>query len=150
MKSIIAVLFLIALCSCTQEKPKTLTLAMNNDSGYTQQSELQKSIARGKEVYSDFCITCHMANGTGTAGVFPPLAGSDWLKAKPAEDAIKAVKYGLNGAIKVNGKTYNSAMMPMGLSDEEVADVLNYVMNNWGNTQKKMITEEQVSKIKKE
>jgi mono/diheme cytochrome c family protein len=106
-----------------------------------------ESIERGGMLFTDFCMQCHMANGKGIEGTFPPLAGSDWLTDKRSE-SIHAVKYGQSGEIVVNGKTYNSVMVRMGLSDQEVADVLNYVMNSWGNSQKKMVTAEEVSKIK--
>lgn len=112
-----------------------------------QQTPLQKSIARGKEIYSEFCIQCHMANGKGNASTFPPLDGSDWLKKKRTE-SIHAIKYGQKGEIVVNGKKYNAMMPPMGLSDEEVADVMNYVSNSWTNSNKKMVTVKEVSLIK--
>lgn len=112
-----------------------------------QQTALQKSIARGKEIYSEFCIQCHMANGKGNASTFPPLDGSDWLKKKRTE-SIHAIKYGQKGEIVVNGKKYNAMMPPMGLSDEEVADVMNYVSNSWTNSNKKMVTVKEVSLVK--
>ncbi len=109
--------------------------------------ELVKSINRGKEIYTDFCIQCHLANGKGTE-TFPPLADSDWLVNKRKE-SIHAVKYGQSGPIKVNGKNYNAMMSPLGLTDEEVADVMNYVMNSWGNKQSKMVTVLEVKAVKK-
>lgn len=109
--------------------------------------ELKKSIERGKEVYADFCIQCHLGNGKGNETI-PPLAGSDWLVNKRKE-SIHAVKYGQSGPIKVNGKSYNSSMPPMGLTDEEIADVMNYIMNTWGNKQTKMVTVLEVSGVKK-
>lgn len=112
-----------------------------------QQTPLQKSIARGKEVYTDFCMQCHMANGKGNGTTFPPLDGSDWLKKKRTE-SIHAVKYGQKGEIAVNGKKFNGIMPPMGLSDEEVADVMNYVMNSWSNKTKKMVTIKEVALLK--
>lgn len=112
-----------------------------------QQTPLQKSIARGKEVYTDFCMQCHMANGKGNGTTFPPLDGSDWLKKKRTE-SIHAVKYGQKGEIAVNGKKFNSIMPPMVLSDEEVADVMNYVMNSWSNKTKKMVTIKEVALLK--
>ncbi len=111
-----------------------------------QDTALTKSIARGREVYNDFCMQCHLADGKGTPNVFPPLAESDWLINKRKE-SIHAIKYGLNGPIKVNGKPYNSAMTSMGLEDEEIADVMNYIMNSWGNTQKTMVTVEEVQHV---
>ena len=113
-----------------------------------QETELSKSITRGEEIYTDFCMQCHMHDGKGTPKVFPPLAGSDWLTTKRKE-SIHSLKYGLNGVIVVNGVTYNSAMTPLGLEDEEIADVMNYIMNSWGNEQDKIVTTEEVTSIKK-
>lgn len=111
------------------------------------QTPLQKSMARGKDVYTDFCIQCHMATGKGNGTTFPPLDGSDWLKKKRAE-SIHAVKYGQKGEILVNQKKFNGIMPPMGLSDEEIADVMNYVSNSWTNKSKKMVTAKEVSSLK--
>jgi mono/diheme cytochrome c family protein len=108
---------------------------------------LQTSITDGKEIYQEFCMTCHLATGKGSETV-PPLAGSDWLQTKRKE-SIHAVKFGQTGPIKVNGKNYNNTMPPMGLTDEEVADVLNYVMHSWGNKQKTQVTEGEVAGVKK-
>jgi mono/diheme cytochrome c family protein len=113
-----------------------------------QQTDLQKSIANGKEVYADFCMQCHQATGKGSGSSFPPLDASDWLKNKRTE-SIRAVKYGQKGAIVVNGKKFNSMMPAMGLSDEEVADVMNYIMNSWSNKQSKMVTVSEVALVKK-
>ena len=109
--------------------------------------ELVKSISRGKEVYADFCMQCHLGNGKGSETV-PPLAFSDWLVNKRKE-SIHAVKYGQSGPIKVNGKNYNSMMAPLGLTDDEVADVMNYIMNSWGNKQSKMVSVSEVKAVKK-
>ena len=79
---------------------------------------------------------------------YPPLANSDYLK-ENQEESIRGVKYGQLGRIVVNGKVYNNAMMSMGLEDEEVADVMNYINNSWGNDYGTLITAEQVSEIKK-
>ena len=112
-----------------------------------QQTPLQKSMARGKEVYTDFCIQCHLATGKGNGTTFPPLDGSDWLKKKRTE-SIHAVKYGQKGEILVNQKKFNGVMPPMGLSDEEIADVMNYVLNSWSNKTKKMVTAKEVALLK--
>jgi mono/diheme cytochrome c family protein len=112
-----------------------------------EKKSLLTSISDGKEIYQEFCMTCHLSNGKGSETV-PPLAGSDWLQTKRKE-SIHAVKFGQSGPIKVNGKNYNNTMPPMGLTDEEVADVMNYVMHSWGNKQQKQVTEGEVSGIKK-
>jgi mono/diheme cytochrome c family protein len=98
----------------------------------------------GKEIYADFCVQCHGANGKGDGKNFPPLAGSDWLT-KRRKESIHAVKFGQNGEIVVNKKKFNNIMPPMGLSNKEVADVMNYVMNSWGNKQVKKVTEKEVA-----
>ncbi|QHI34881.1 Soluble aldose sugar dehydrogenase YliI [Kordia antarctica] len=110
--------------------------------------EMAASTKRGKVIYDNVCVQCHMANGEGVANVFPPLAKSNWLKDKVTE-SIRSIKYGLQGEITVNGEKYNSVMSPLGLSDQEVADVMNYTSNVWGNISDQMFTAEQVSKVKK-
>ncbi len=114
-----------------------------------QEDPLKESIKRGKEVYNDFCLQCHMADGKGVKDAFPPLAGSDFLLQKRKE-SIKAVMYGMEGEITVNEVVYNGNMANQGLYDDEVADVMNYILNSWGNKSEKMVTEEEVKAIKKE
>ncbi|MCF0073402.1 cytochrome c [Dyadobacter sp. CY261] len=105
-----------------------------------QDDELAKSIQRGKMVYSENCMSCHMGTGEGITATFPPLAKSDYLMKTP-DNAIKAVKFGLMGKVTVNGVSYDNMMPNPGLNNDQIADVLNYVMNSWGNSsEKKMIT----------
>lgn len=111
-----------------------------------QQTPLKESIARGKDIYTDFCIQCHLPTGKGNGTTFPPLDGSDWLK-KKRKESIHAVKFGQKGEILVNQKTYNNLMPPMGLSNKEVADVMNYILNSWSNKNQKMVTEKEVASI---
>ncbi|GAA4813341.1 cytochrome c [Litoribaculum gwangyangense] len=115
---------------------------------FSQNKALEESIERGSLVYEDFCVTCHLPNGEGVENVYPPLAKSDYLM-KNLQGSIKGVKYGQKGEIIVNGKTYNGYMAPLGLGNDEIADVMNYVTNSWGNKNEKMITETEVSAIKK-
>lgn len=137
--------FLILFIFNTKEAQKEL----NSYSGVVfsqQNSELENSIKAGRLIYDEFCIQCHGANGKGKEGIFPPLDGADWLFKKRTE-SIHAVKYGQSGEIVVNGIIYNNVMPPMGLTDNEVADVMNYVMNSWSNTQENMVTVEEVKAI---
>ncbi len=110
-----------------------------------QEDELAKSMARGKLIYEEKCITCHMENGQGIPSVFPPLAGSDYLLQK-REASIHAVKFGQEGEITVNGIVYNNFMTPQGLTDPEVADVMNYILNSWGNSGP-IVTAEEVAAV---
>ena len=77
---------------------------------HSQDKELEESMKRGSEIYMDFCVTCHLENGEGILGTFPPLAESDYLM-KNREASIRGVQYGQQGEIVVNGTTYNNAEM---------------------------------------
>ena len=99
---------------------------------FQQKFDLKSSIARGQEIYSVQCITCHMEKGEGIEGAFPPLAKSDYLMADKIR-SIKQIRSGVSGEIKVNGAIYNGDMPAVELTDEQVSDVLNFVRNSWGN-----------------
>ena len=116
---------------------------------FSQKDSLEISIENGRLLYDDFCVRCHLPNGKGEIGIIPPLAESDFLY-KHMEESIKALKFGgIDGEIIVNGVKYNSRMEKMGLYDDEIADVMNYILNSWGNKSDKIITEEYVKKLKK-
>jgi nitrite reductase (NO-forming) len=93
---------------------------------------LQEKMKFGKATYMQTCFACHQAEGQGIANAFPPLSKSDYLNAD-VNRAIDVVLNGLTGEITVNGQKYNSVMTRQDLTDEEVANVLTYVYNSWGN-----------------
>ena len=90
-------------------------------------------IHEGEVVFNQVCFACHQANGQGLPGVFPPLAKSDFLMAD-RDRAIGIVLHGKQGPITVNGQKYNQVMTPQNLDDEQIANVLTFVMNSWGNS----------------
>ncbi len=96
-----------------------------------QDFDLESSISRGRELYSTNCVPCHLENGEGIEGVYPPLAKSDYMM-KNKTRSIQQILYGVNGPIKVNGKKYDGVMPGYDLSDKEVSD-LNYVRNSFSN-----------------
>jgi len=112
-----------------------------------QDRDLEKSKKRGEDIYMSYCITCHMDKGQGIQGAFPPLANSDYLMADK-ERAIKTILNGLTEEITVNGQVYFGEMTPLDLNDQEVADVLNFIMNSWGNNGETVL-ESEVSKARK-
>lgn len=117
-------------------------------SAFIQTYSLPNSIERGKEVYTTFCMNCHMADGKGMENAYPPVAKSDYLK-RPAKDLINNVLKGESGELKVNGVLYNAIMPAQDyLTDGQIADVLNYVNNSWGNKNLRAITPEQVKKMR--
>ena len=102
--------------------------------------------SRGRDLYLKNCFACHQMRGQGIPGIFPPLAGSDYLLAD-IDRAIRIICEGLNGEITVNARRYAGVMPPAILQDEEVAIVLNYVLRNWGNAGPE-VTSEQVKKVR--
>lgn len=107
--------------------------AVNEDAQTEENTETAElDLTTGKEVYAK-CIACHQENGEGVEGSFPPLANSDYLLADKNR-AIKDILNGLEGDITVNGTTYGTiAMTANVLTDEETVDVMNYILNSWGN-----------------
>jgi mono/diheme cytochrome c family protein len=88
---------------------------------------------RGAQIYNSTCVACHGIDAKGVPDVFPPLAGSEWVTASP-EVPIRILLHGLIGPITVGGAKYNSAMPPLShLSHAEIADVLTYVRQSFGN-----------------
>ena len=113
-----------------------------------QKKPIEQSIADGEEIYQDFCLQCHLSNGEGVSCIYPPLANSDYLF-DDIDRSIRNIKYGLSGPIIVNDEEYNAVMLNNGLDDEEISDVMNYILNSWGNKTNEMITKERVAKISK-
>ncbi|MGB1611201.1 MAG: c-type cytochrome [Flavobacteriaceae bacterium] len=104
------------------------------------------SYMRGQMLYVDFCVRCHLPDGTGETGLIPPLANADFLQ--DIQATVQSIKYGIHGPITVNGVIYNNTMAPIGLENDEIADVTNYILNSWGNTADVIVTEAYVRGIK--
>lgn len=111
----------------------------------------RQAFLKGRTVFGNVCVQCHGAGGTGVPGQFPPLAGSEWVLTENPARAIRIVIGGLTGPISVKGEMFNNSMPPWGptLSDEQIANVLTYVRNEWGN-KAPPVTTEQVAKIRQE
>ena len=118
-------------------------------SSFISDQQLSESIKRGKEVYTLYCQSCHMEDGKGTPDINPPVAKADYLK-KPAKTLIGVILDGQSGEVVVNGKKYNAIMPPQPyLTDEQIADVLNYCRNTWGNKISGNITPAAVKALRK-
>ncbi|WP_141735102.1 copper-containing nitrite reductase [Oligoflexus tunisiensis] len=103
-------------------------------------------IAVGKKVYDTNCAACHQPNGEGIPRAFPPLAKADYLNADKTR-AIHAVVHGLEGRIEVNGQEFDSVMPAWTLSDDDIANVLTFIYNSWGNSGKE-VTPAEVKAVK--
>ena len=98
--------------------------------GLTKEIQVEK----GKQVFMQTCFVCHQMEGQGIPAQIPPLAKSDYLMSDKAR-SIRAVVHGMSGEITVNGKKYNGQMVPLNyLPDEDIANVLTYVRNSFGNS----------------
>jgi nitrite reductase (NO-forming) len=94
---------------------------------------MDERMAMGERLYKANCVACHQSNGKGIPAAFPPLANSDFLMADKAR-SIRVVLHGLEGPIKVNGAAFNSIMPKLNMSDDDVANVVTYVRNSFGNS----------------
>lgn len=107
----------------------------------------------GKRLYTANCVACHQATGQGVAGQFPTLVDSEWVLSRDwhgDNHLVKILLHGLQGPIQVKGNTYNGAMPPWKqLKDEQIAAILTYIRNEWGNSAPP-ITAEQVAKVREE
>lgn len=102
----------------------------------------------GRQVYNN-CSQCHQENGAGIAGVYPPLANSEWVTGRP-EVLIRILLHGLNGDVIVRGATYNGNMPAWGhLKDDFIAGVLTHIRSSFGN-QAGVIEPQQVAAVRKE
>ncbi len=107
-----------------------LVIAITSQSFY-QNVTPAASIKNGQTVYATYCMSCHMEDGKGVEGAFPSLVTTGNLNDK--NRLVKIVLQGMRGPIKVKGVEYNAEMSGMDLSDQETADVINYIRNTWGN-----------------
>jgi mono/diheme cytochrome c family protein len=122
--------------------------------GSQSQSEgavVMTSAERGKKIFSANCATCHQMSGTGVAGQYPPLAGSEYVNGGTRRLGMIVLK-GLQGPLVVKGVTFGSAVMQpweKTLTDAKIADVLTFIRQEWGNTGGP-VTPEGVAALRKE
>jgi mono/diheme cytochrome c family protein len=121
--------------------------------GLQPKSGPEMLIAKGEAIYGLVCIACHQSTGLGSPGQYPPLAGSEWAQG-PASRVIRIPLHGLSGPLKVNGQEWNASMPAFGGAppldnDENLAAVLTYVRQAWGN-KAPPITPAQVTAVRAE
>ena len=87
----------------------------------------------GGAIFAANCAACHQANGQGLPGVFPPLAGSEWVVGDP-QVLANILLHGVSGKIEVAGQSFDGMMPAFAqLSDAEIAGVLTHIRSTWGN-----------------
>ncbi|HVW95572.1 MAG TPA: cytochrome c [Mucilaginibacter sp.] len=110
-------------------------------------SALGASMTRGKIVYGKVCIACHMADGNGVPNMNPPLVKTSYVLGDKKK-LIGIVLHGFNEDVEINGQTFSNSMTPHAeLSDQQIADVLTYVRNNFGNKASR-VTPAEVKKVR--
>jgi len=128
--------------SKTTSKKSTVTTTSKSKSpakpaaatGAATAAAAKEQLPDGKQVFSTTCAACHQATGEGVPGVYPPLAGSEWVTGDEAK-VVRILLHGVTGPIEVAGETFNSMMPPWGatLKDADIAAVLTYARSTWGN-----------------
>lgn len=114
----------------------------------TQKGVDKAQMERGLKVYENNCLGCHQADGAGVPSLNPPLIKTKWVLGDKKQ-LISTLLTGLQDQIEVNGETYANPMPSQAhLSDEEIADVLSYVRNSFGN-KVSAITTADVAKVRK-
>ncbi|MDQ8184614.1 copper-containing nitrite reductase [Pelagicoccus sp. SDUM812002] len=108
------------------------TIPNGGDAVATGALSFDEKMASGERIYASNCAACHQPNGSGIPSAFPPLANSSYFNEAPKK-VIDVVVNGLQGPIEVNGKKYNGVMPAVNLSDQQVASVVTYVLNSFGN-----------------
>ena len=95
--------------------------------------------ADGKALFARNCAACHQATGAGLPGVFPPLAGSEWVMGSD-KVAAAILLHGITGKLTVKGGSYNGQMPAFKdkLNDAEIAAVLSHIRSNFGNAAPKI------------
>jgi mono/diheme cytochrome c family protein len=125
----------------------TETVAEKSETILLPQDPADAKFPEGAKIYKEKCVVCHQVTGEGVPGAFPPLKNSDYLLADKKR-AVAQVLNGSNEAMVVNGMTYTVPMPPQVESLEEAVQVINYVLNAWGN-EGGTVSMDEVSDIKK-
>jgi mono/diheme cytochrome c family protein len=130
------ILFLLSVLLMSQTKPAS-----------SNQNRLAASIERGKKVYTERCLSCHQPDGGGVQNMNPPLTKTKWVLGDKVQ-LIQIVLKGLSTGVEIDGDSYHNVMASHAdLSDLQIADVLTYVRNSFGN-KTKAITEADVKAVR--
>ena len=138
----IEVLFLgvvfIVFYSCSSDKKKPVSRQIQR----TKKVETAKKLPPGNLVYMQFCMACHMENGEGVPGLYPPLVQTECMLGDKKR-LIEIVLHGMDGLSEVKGQQYNNVMAKLDyLSDKQISEVLSFVRSNFGNNAEAVTIEE--------
>jgi mono/diheme cytochrome c family protein len=123
-------------CVLLAQTKKTATksvTASKTKSTVASKNTLQTSIIRGKAVYGTFCLDCHQADGSGVPNINPPIIKTSWVLGSKTV-LIQQVLKGSANKVEIDGETFHNTMPAQAqLTDQQIADVLTFVRNSFGN-----------------
>ncbi|PIQ46980.1 MAG: cytochrome C [Cytophagales bacterium CG12_big_fil_rev_8_21_14_0_65_40_12] len=140
---------LLAALACSEKKENKENEEVHSTSLSTLSQKETQYYSNGRKLYKTICSNCHMENGAGLGRLIPPLAKSDYL-INNRGDLARVLKYGINGPMTVNGINYNQPMPANpNFTDLEIAEILTYIGNTWGNEMGGFSIEEVVKDLAK-
>ena len=130
-------------CSTTsQPEDNSSANTSGSEPEVTEAPALSELAQQGEAIYGQHCVACHQTDGQGMSGVFPTLVQTKWVEGDKTE-LIGVILNGMQGAITVKEEEYNNVMPAHNfLSDEEIAGVLSYVRQSFGNNASEITTAE--------
>src|SRR6187455_3290850 len=133
---VIAIVIISGLAWVPQEKKQTKPASKSQTktkSQPAQQNTLAAAKQRGGTGYTTYCLACHQADGAGIPRMNPPLIKTPYVLGDKKK-LIGIVLNGLNAGVEIDGETYSNPMPQQDfLKDQEIADILTYVRNSFGN-----------------
>jgi mono/diheme cytochrome c family protein len=141
-------IFLFLVISCGNKNEKSPVKSNLPELRETTVSAISsEAMDRGIKVYKAHCFACHQNTGIGIKGVFPPLVENKTVMGDKSK-LIGIILNGMSGEIEVKGEKYNRVMAPHDfLTDSQIADVLTYIRNSFGN-QAEMVKTEEVTSLR--
>ncbi len=132
MKKIILPLIVVMALMAFQTTPSKK--AVTKPVAASANNSMSASLNRGKNIYLLRCLACHQADGGGVPHLNAPLDGASAVVGKDKAKLIKIVLKGMSDRVEIDGEYYSNNMLALAdLSNQEIADVLTYVRNNWTN-----------------
>jgi len=152
LASLVAVAAIFLISCSSPSTPETSPSAKETSPSAKEASSSsipEASIGNGEKIYKQYCLACHQADGSGVSQLNPPLKNTDYVLGVESR-LIGIVMNGFSEGVEINGDTYTNPMPPFGasLKDEEIADVLTYVRNSFGN-KASQISADQVKALRK-
>lgn len=150
MKGLLFGSLLLLPCLLMAQAKKTVTKSVvtsKSKAPVTLKNNLQASITRGNTVYATFCLSCHQADGSGVPNMNPPVIKNNWVLGSKTV-LIQQILKGSNGKVEIDGEKFHNTMPAQAhLTDQQIADVLTFVRNSFGN-KASIVTQAEVKTVR--